>query len=66
MAESRAPMNRPVSKWKVRIFSDSILQALGERETMSVKPIIQDTEDIFHPNKHNILFRYTSCNLDLC
>jgi hypothetical protein len=57
MAESKAPSSRPVSKWKFRLLSDILPPILGEKETLSVKPSIQDLEDSYHTNKHNILFR---------
>ncbi|KAI8907858.1 hypothetical protein EDD86DRAFT_208312 [Gorgonomyces haynaldii] len=57
MCNTRPTTARGACKWKIRMFSENLVQAMSERETLSIKPNIQEIEDAFHPNKHNILFR---------
>ncbi|KAJ3394585.1 hypothetical protein HDU84_007759 [Entophlyctis sp. JEL0112] len=50
------------SKWKLRLISEPTpIYPLDKiPPEMSVKPNVQDFEDLFVPNKHNILFRYVA------
>ncbi|KAJ3357687.1 hypothetical protein HDU83_004842 [Entophlyctis luteolus] len=49
-------------KWKLRLISEPTpIYPLDKiPPEMSVKPNVQDFEDLFVPNKHNILFRYVA------
>ncbi|KAJ3033694.1 hypothetical protein HK097_004754, partial [Rhizophlyctis rosea] len=59
VGESRTSQARPAGKWKLRLISEPVPIATPERplET-SVKPLVHDFEDVYVPNKHNILLRY--------
>ncbi|KAJ3209813.1 hypothetical protein HDU82_000053 [Entophlyctis luteolus] len=52
----------PSGKWKLRLISEPTpIYPLDKiPPEMSVKPNVQDFEDLFVPNKHNILFRYVA------
>lgn len=61
VADCKFPTMKPASRWKLRLFSKPLVDMFSpERplEGLSTHPNVQDFEDTFQPNKHNILFRY--------
>ncbi|TPX58755.1 hypothetical protein SpCBS45565_g07927 [Spizellomyces sp. 'palustris'] len=59
VADCRISQPKPSGKWKLRFVSEPIPVIPPERPLeMWTKPIVQDFDDIYTPNKHNVLFRY--------
>ncbi|KAJ3390553.1 hypothetical protein HDU92_000392 [Lobulomyces angularis] len=58
IADCKMPIQKPQNKWKLRFYSDPFHSPEKLFEGISLKPIVQDFEDLIVPNKHNILFRY--------
>ncbi|KAJ3025851.1 UNVERIFIED_CONTAM: hypothetical protein HDU68_006577 [Siphonaria sp. JEL0065] len=60
LADCRTATARPAGKWKLRLISDPIPIYPPDKPPteVSIKPITQDFEDSYIPNKHNILFRF--------
>ena len=58
IAELKTPQPRPAGKFKIRVISEPALVPSPERPLdYWTKAIVQDFEEVFSPNKHNILFR---------
>ena len=57
VGESRAMTSRPATKWKFRLFSDTITSSLIDKELFTTKMSIQDVNEAYVLNRHNILFR---------
>ena len=61
LADFKSPVPKLATKWKLRVFSDIAFMFLSPEkplEGLSIKPIVQDFEDVYVPTKHNIIFRY--------
>lgn len=61
VADCKMTVAKPATRWKLRLFTKpSITIFSPERpiEGMSTRPLVQDFEDTFIANKHNVLFRY--------
>ncbi|KAI8609212.1 LD-carboxypeptidase-domain-containing protein [Chytriomyces sp. MP71] len=60
LADCKTQVARPSAKWKLRLVSEPspIFPADKPIPDLSVKPIVQDFEDTYVQNKHNILFRF--------
>ncbi|KAJ3104288.1 hypothetical protein HDU97_009364 [Phlyctochytrium planicorne] len=59
LADCRSPTARGPGKWKFRLVSQPNPLVSPEKPLdISTKLNTQDLEDMFVPNKHNILFRY--------
>ncbi|KAI9208034.1 uncharacterized protein BJ171DRAFT_636543, partial [Polychytrium aggregatum] len=59
LADCRTPVARPAGKWKLRlVFEPNTLFSPEKPLEIFTKPSIQDFDDIYVPNKHNILFRF--------
>ncbi|KAI8821854.1 uncharacterized protein EV422DRAFT_619596 [Fimicolochytrium jonesii] len=59
VAECRTLTPKPAGKWKLRYVSEAV-PILGPEKPLElwIKPIVQDFDDVFTPNKYNLLFRY--------
>ena len=57
-ADSKCITARTASKWKLRLLSETISPSLIDKEFITTKMNYADMDDVFHPNKHNLLFRF--------
>lgn len=48
---------RPATKWKLRLYSDDLQTSLIDKELFTTKMTAQDINEVYSPNRHNVLFR---------